>query len=237
MVAGGVCCREAGAPAEKPVTWLTIGVVCGVIAIVTQWIRPQWLPRGMRHTPPGLAILVFTLSDFSDRTTLTLIRSRVGFEPNSPLRITAPFLTEFHPRPAILLPPSFVGSPGSPQLVLKYALALAVGVTIALLARPDWLPFVRRIGEKLLHPFLVLSALWFSGLHARALNAIQSDVRLHPDAPLSSIAAVAQSVRTDYEVYALVCFIVLALFLYIEGLRFVMSGVHRAAKATQNGGR
>lgn len=218
-------------------TWLTIGVVCGVVAIATQWTRPQWLPRGIRHMPPALAILVFTLSDYSDRTTLTLIRTQVGFEPNSPLRSIAPLLAEFHSRPAMLLPPSFVGARGSPQFVLQYALALAVGATIALLARPDWFPSVRRIGEKLLHPFLVLSVLWLSGLHARVLNAIQSDVLARPDAPLSSIAAVAQSVRTDYEVYASVCFIVLAPFIYIAALRFVVSGLHRAAKATQNAGR
>lgn len=213
-------------------TWLTIAVVCGVAASVTQWIRPARLPRGIRHVLPGVAILAFTLSDFSDRMTLTLLRSRVGSEPNAPLKTVASLLSEYHPRPAMLLPPSFVGAPGSPQMVLKYAIALAVGMTIALLARPDWFPSVRRIGERLIIPFMLLSALWLSGLHARALNVIQSDLRVHPEAPLSSIDTVTQSPRADWIVYGLVLLIVFALFLYLATLRFVVSLAHKAVRAT-----
>jgi len=214
------------------VTLLTIAVVCGVAAIVSQWVRPAWLPRGIRHTFSGAAASLFLLSDFSDRLTLTFIQTRVGTAPTSPLKIIAPLLSAYHPRPAVLLPPSFVGAPGSPQLVLKYALALAVGLTIALLARPDWFPSVRRIGERVTMPFMLLSALWLSGLHARALNVIQSDLRVDPEAPLSSIDTVTQSPRADWIVYALVLFIVFALFLYFATLRFVLSQAHRAVKAT-----
>ena len=201
---------------------LVIGATFVLAGIAVLWIEPKWIPGVVRRGLPHVGIVILGWYALADNLVIAHLDWRITAAADSSLRIVAPDVAQATPRAiATFMPPSFIGTSRTLNLVLQLMLMVAISATILVFTNPRWLAASRVTLEKLGYTMIILFGAWLTGINSRAIAAVQTRLRVDPDAPVSTIAEVVASIPREYRTAAFTCLIILAAALYIEGLRYV----------------
>jgi hypothetical protein len=197
-----------------------LGVTLVALGLLSVLLEPKWLPGYVRRGLPHAGYLVLGWTAIGDRVTIGHIEGQLATTPDSSLRAIAPVLQEITPRTLVsLLPPRFVGAPSTLSVALEAALAVAVGVTVIALTRPEWLRPVSRTVERVGAALALLLVAWTTGIHSRTLSAIRDRLQIDANAPLRSIADLIAAIPGEYKRVVLTLLLLSAAVLYVLGLR------------------